>query len=1005
MMEDETLPSDLDQVESLILALYEPNPPEVISRTQAILSRLQSSSQAWSLAHHLLERPNEKIKFFGALTIIVKLNTESSSLSDADAVELLVSLIRWYLSALRQQSGQLVLRKISSALATFFLYFHRLWAKYIRHLVICLASHQSWHPDTIDDTIDYNATLSTLAPAQLQAALWVVSSVVEDVTRFDLNAVNKSVGLYHAVIKNASEAVSLMIRCMTQEPTSLVAKEDSIKCLQSWVWFAQRISPRDSTIANHLRPLFGTVIDSVVTEELYDVSVELLTEALFTYPPLLVEQHYTLLGGLFKTEWFQDRYEQLILGDFDFNSVRLGQLLLAFGETRIEALIENTDGQGQGLLSSLCGLLAADGYPVAEDKIFVPAVEFWSTFAETIADYMSSDDDATSTRARSAIPIMMQAVSNAWQKSVYPPSDTFCDWDSNDRVGFNDARKDVVDFLQSVYVLVGPQLVATFSTLTLSALSASSWLQLEAAAFCLGGLADCSKEDARCDDALAAVFSSPLFTVLRASQTDVPTRTRQTFLALIEQYREYFERNANLLPAALNLLFSEVSVHSMAISASKSIYRLCSSCRSHLHPEVDGFLDEYQSLVSRQQLDCISMEKILGALASIAQAIPEDNRRYAACAKILGFIENDVQKSLELLGLTDSGVSPHEIGMPCPDISPDELPGLHIGLRALRCMASAGRGFQAPSESSIDLESGSQPESNQNPELIQLQRRVIGMIVEIQEKFSRSTEVTELICSVLRSGFSETAPGPFVFSAEDIASFLIRHTNATPRVGVIVSTACSFISSLHPQLHPYSQEILYNVVLWVIGLLKQLPEPEAEPELAQNSIEFVSRLLNKSPETFIRLQPPDAAEFFFLFTLQVLDGKEPLPKAAAAEFWSVFVGLRAEELGLQESIKQAMSMLGPLLSQSLARNFGGNASRSELDRLSEPLKKLVRYPKAKEWLQSGLNHTSFPSSLVTPDQKTLFVKKVISLRGNRTTNQVVREFWLDARGSSFAYAS
>jgi hypothetical protein len=119
-----------------------------------------------------------------------------------------------------------------------------------------------------------------------------------------------------------------------------------------------------------------------------------------------------------------------------------------------------------------------------------------------------------------------------------------------------------------------------------------------------------------------------------------------------------------------------------------------------------------------------------------------------------------------------------------------------------------------------------------------------------------------------------------------------------------------------------------------------------------------------------------------------------------------------------------MDMLGPLLAQSLARNIGGNALRSELDRLCEPLRKLVsRYPAAKEWLQSGLDHPSFPSQKVDAEQKSLFVKKIIryapimrvlhehrtdtscSLRGSRTTNQVVREFWLSARGANFAYAS
>lgn len=73
-----------------------------------------------------------------------------------------------------------------------------------------------------------------------------------------------------------------------------------------------------------------------------------------------------------------------------------------------------------------------------------------------------------------------------------------------------------------------------------------------------------------------------------------------------------------------------------------------------------------------------------------------------------------------------------------------------------------------------------------------------------------------------------------------------------------------------------------------------------------------------------------------------------------------------------------MGTLGPLLARSLARNIGGRASRSELDRLSEPIKRLVNYyPLAKEWLQSGLGHTSFPSSKVTEEQKALFVKKVV----------------------------
>lgn len=101
-------------------------------------------------------------------------------------------------------------------------------------------------------------------------------------------------------------------------------------------------------------------------------------------------------------------------------------------------------------------------------------------------------------------------------------------------------------------------------------------------------------------------------------------------------------------------------------------------------------------------------------------------------------------------------------------------------------------------------------------------------------------------------------------------------------------------------------------------------------------------------------------------------------------------------------MKQAMDTLGPMLSQSLMRNIGGNASRSELDRLSEPLKKLAgRYPLAKHWLQYAVDDYSFPSSKVNAEQKTLFVKKIIgyvsqpcSLRSKKRSSVVIPNLYI-----------
>lgn len=190
----------------------------MIAHTQSALSRLQSSPQAWVIARDLLARPDEKVKFFGALTIIIKLNTKryvklahvdihvdprfsdylvwlSSPLSDDDATELLLSLIGWFLDSLNSKTGPLVVRKLSSALATFFLHYSRIWRQFVPHLSACLLSGRPCSLAALDDATDPRSVLEQLRPAQIQAVLWVVTNILEDVAKFDFQSAQKSVSL------------------------------------------------------------------------------------------------------------------------------------------------------------------------------------------------------------------------------------------------------------------------------------------------------------------------------------------------------------------------------------------------------------------------------------------------------------------------------------------------------------------------------------------------------------------------------------------------------------------------------------------------------------------------------------------------------------------------------------------------------------------------------------------------------------------------------------------
>jgi hypothetical protein len=81
---------------------------------------------------------------------------------------------------------------------------------------------------------------------------------------------------------------------------------------------------------------------------------------------------------------------------------------------------------------------------------------------------------------------------------------------------------------------------------------------------------------------------------------------------------------------------------------------------------------------------------------------------------------------------------------------------------------------------------------------------------------------------------------------------------------------------------------------------------------------------------------------------------------------------------LQEAINNALQHLGPLLAKALIFNIGGNAARSELDKLSEPLKKLVtRQVRSKSWLEAALLGDDFPSDKVTVTERKSFLQRVI----------------------------
>jgi hypothetical protein len=73
----QAFPLSFDEIERLVKTLSEPGHGKKIAENEATLRVLQRSPQGWEIADALLRSNDENVRFFGALTFTVKINSDS----------------------------------------------------------------------------------------------------------------------------------------------------------------------------------------------------------------------------------------------------------------------------------------------------------------------------------------------------------------------------------------------------------------------------------------------------------------------------------------------------------------------------------------------------------------------------------------------------------------------------------------------------------------------------------------------------------------------------------------------------------------------------------------------------------------------------------------------------------------------------------------------------------------------------------------------------------------
>lgn len=118
---------------------------------------------------------------------IETLTPGSSTLAEDDAKQLLQSLIGWFVRSLADGSGAIVIRKLASALVTFFIQFPHLWPGCVRHLLYCLDLGRAVPRDESKNAPTSNL-LSSLNESSFLAAIWFITVLVEDVAKTEMKS-------------------------------------------------------------------------------------------------------------------------------------------------------------------------------------------------------------------------------------------------------------------------------------------------------------------------------------------------------------------------------------------------------------------------------------------------------------------------------------------------------------------------------------------------------------------------------------------------------------------------------------------------------------------------------------------------------------------------------------------------------------------------------------------------------------------------------------------------
>ncbi|KAE9984149.1 hypothetical protein EG327_005230 [Venturia inaequalis] len=983
-------PSSLEEVEQLVLRLYSPGEAQRVQQIERQLRDLQHSPEGWKMADFLLDRPTSQVRYFGALTFQINLNTKGSraTLDDGGLVSLGTRLIQGIITELNRGEGPLVLRKLCSTFAVYCVLDRPDHAEFcVKQLVLSLLQGTPVSDaNTQSSTYPLSTLASNLNNDQISACLIFLSSLKEESSaKIAGYTAQTTARVIDRMKTNLQDAMTIFSECFSIAGQQRLGEDGTSTRIQAfatysdWVFFAQKAWQGSEESLGPLRELLGPALAWLPTLSADDASetIQVFTDLLSSFGMFFRADHLGTLLQIITSPWGMNQIHTALQDPEDVSC--FVALVLAFADVTMEDLL--TKPNSPLTTQTMCKFLTTcKGIAAIEDKCVVDSLEFWHAYVENVVDAQFEDDGPKPWIGHAQAHIA-KACQELWVKIQWPPAEVYQALDQDRQKEFRQFRADVSDLLASAYPVLRSELSKAIVHGCLDALNRQSWLEVEAFLYSMNAISISEKATEHL--ILTELFGSDLYTHLQNPNLMIPAHTRRTAVDLLGEYAKFFERQQAYLPPALEFLFASLPNTALAQRSAKSIASLCSSCRSSLTDKLVPFIESYQKFLSLPTATQYTKERVLGGIAAIIQALSDQDEQADQLSMLLDFVQDDIRVAMGRFSALQLEEAQVEVAT------------------AMSCLVGIAKGLEEPSDNPNTNGKRADfwitgPGGTVQEQICETIRMAMHIFAKSPVPLELHGDVIESICAVFKSGFSEAVPGPFVLPPRVTVEFFATVSAQTPRLEVVLNMLCAFLRSHSTPTSPLINTEVSQLLQRLITVIRAIQDPRDEAEISSGLIEVLTRFMPKYTDVLLETPSQEDLSYLLTFTMQCLIVPEYLPKRKAAEFWAVLIALPKTT---SPHLDEVITYFGPTLAHNLINQVSGNATRTDLDWFTEPLRSFIRRDvQTKKWIEAALTAADFPAPNVGMDVRRKFLKALSVGNSLVVTRRVVLGYWNECKG-------